>query len=308
MKIKYYLISLLSVLILGLVIAGCSDLQKNIPTTPQLSVHQPGNLDPASPNFHGNVVKANNWSMKECQNCHAADYSGGTTGASCKSCHKAPQGPEACNTCHGNFADTTYTFIAPPRDVNGDTSTASLTVGAHTSHLYNNTLGNTIPCNTCHVVPSSVYASGHLDATPDNIITLSGTAITNIASNASFDPNAGTCANTYCHGNFKYRKSSAVSTNQFAFTDSVMVGNNVTVQWNKVDGSQAVCGSCHDLPPKGHIGPIPLTECFTCHGNVVDENGNIINQSLHINGTADVRGSVVSSSIKQILIKNKTVK
>lgn len=302
---KYYLLNILFGISLGFLTYSCSDLKTDIPVEPKVAVHKEGFTNPTSPNFHGEYLKENNWNIQQCQACHAANFTGGTTGASCTSCHKDENGPLACNTCHGNFDDST--MIAPPRAVNGDTTTTSIKVGAHTNHLYNNTLGQKVSCSSCHVVPQSVYSSGHLDATPNNIVTLSGTATTNIASNATFDPNTGTCANTYCHGNFKYRKSSASSTNQFAFTDSVMVGNNSSVTWTKVDGSQILCGSCHDLPPKGHIAPIPLNECTTCHGNVVDENGNIINPSLHVNGTADVRGTVISSSIKEKYQKLKNL-
>ena len=293
---KYFLLDILFTIILGIFLASCSKLQENIPVSPKLTVHKQGFTNPTSTNFHGTYIKDNNWNMQQCETCHAANFTGGTTGIACTSCHKDANGPEACNTCHGDFNNPSRP--SPPRDVNGDTATTLMSVGAHASHLYNNTLGQIVACNNCHVVPQSVYSEGHLDATPNSIVKLSGIATTNIASNASFDPNTGVCANTYCHGNFKFRKSNAVPTNQFIFTDSVIVGNAVSVTWTKVDGSQVKCGSCHGLPPTGHVGPIPLTECFTCHGNVVDENGNIINQSLHINGTADVRGSVVSGSIK----------
>ncbi|MHB1687961.1 MAG: CxxxxCH/CxxCH domain c-type cytochrome [Ignavibacteriaceae bacterium] len=288
---KYFLINILLAFTFGIILASCSDLQNNIPTTPQLSAHKPGNLDPTSPNFHGNVVKANNWSMKDCQQCHAADYSGGTTGASCKSCHTSAKGPEACNTCHGNFSDTTYTFIAPPRDLNGDTSTTAVGVGAHFNHLYGDSLSSNVQCSSCHVVPQSVYSPGHINPGQPARVTLGDLATTNIASNAVYNYNGATCSNTYCHGNFVFSKDSAEAGDQFAFADSEMVGNNKTVTWNKVDGSQAACGSCHDLPPKGHIGPIPLTKCFTCHQGVVDDQGNIIDKAKHINGKVNVRGN-----------------
>ena len=290
---KYYVLNLLVAIFLGILIEGCSDLQTNIPPAEQkVSVHEDGFVSKTSANFHGNVIKQNNWDMKQCQQCHASNYSGGLTGTSCITCHTNPGGPEACNTCHGDFSNISR--IAPPRATNGDTATTSIRVGAHTNHLYTATLGSQVACESCHKVPQSVYAQGHLDATPETIVSFAGVATANIASNAVFNSSDATCSNTYCHGNFAYKKSSAVQQNQFAFTDSVMLGNNATVTWTKVDGSQATCGSCHDLPPKGHIGPIPLTECYTCHGNVVDANGNIINPALHINGTADVRGSVVS--------------
>lgn len=289
---KYFLINILLAFALGIILIGCSDLQNNIPVTPQLSAHKPGNLDPTSPNFHGNVVKANNWNMKDCQQCHAADYSGGTTGASCKSCHTSPKGPEACNTCHGDFSDTTGTFIAPPRDLNGNTSTTLVGVGAHFNHLYGDSIG-TVSCSSCHIVPQSVYSIGHINPGLPAQVNLNGLASTNVASNAAYDYSTSSCSNTYCHGNFVFSVDSALPGDQFAFADSQMVGNNATVTWTKVDGTQAACGSCHDLPPKGHIGyqQFPITSCVTCHQGVVDDQGNIIDKTRHINGKVNVRGN-----------------
>ena len=44
--------------------------------------------------------------MKQCQQCHGSNYNGGTAQSSCynSGCHNTPGGPEACNTCHGDFA------------------------------------------------------------------------------------------------------------------------------------------------------------------------------------------------------------
>jgi predicted CxxxxCH...CXXCH cytochrome family protein len=296
-KMKYYyILYIFTVVSIAIALESCSDLQTNIPQAGKVIVHKEGFTNPSSPNFHGTLIAENNWDIKSCQQCHAADFSGGTSGQSCLTCHTNAGGPEACNTCHGNFYNPN--IIAPPRATNGDTSTSSYFVGAHASHLYGGTLGQIVACSACHVVPQSLYSPGHLDATSENIIKFSGVAIANIASNPNFDQGTARCSNTYCHGNFVYKKTSASLQNQFAFSDSQMVGNNVTVNWTKVDGSQMACGTCHDLPPKGHIGPIPITECYTCHGNVVDATGKIINPTLHINGKADVRGDVTSSAIK----------
>ncbi len=292
-KMRFSLINIILALITVFVLFGCSDLKNNIPTTPQLNVHQPGFTSPSSPNFHGNVIKANNYDMRQCRQCHASDYSGGTTGQSCKSCHVQPNGPEACNTCHGNFSDTTGTFIAPPRDLNGDTSTTIAGVGAHFNHLYGDSLSSNVQCAECHTVPQSVYSPGHINPGLPAQVNMKDIATTNIASNAAYDYKSMTCSNTYCHGNFSYSISNAQPGDQFAFIDSVMVGNNKTVTWNKVDGSQAACGSCHDLPPKGHIGyqQFPLSSCVSCHWTVVDAQGNIINKAKHINGNVNVRSN-----------------
>ena len=290
--------SILTILI-GIFVAGCSDVRKDISTTaPVVSVHKPGNLDVTSPDFHGNIVRQNNWSMKECQQCHAADYTGGNTGASCFKCHTSSKGPEACNTCHGDFHDPSN--IAPPRDTKGNYETSADGVGAHQNHLYSH-LGKAVTCNTCHVVPASLDAKGHIDSPLPAEVNLTGLADSNIAKNASFNPSSMTCSNVYCHGNFEFKKSDAVPTNQFAYTADKMVGNNFSPVWNKVDGSQAKCGTCHGLPPTGHI-QTPITACYLCHEGVVDRDGNIIDKDKHINGYKTVRGSL--EKLQEFLQKN----
>lgn len=287
-KMKYLLLNILLAFSLGIIIS-CSELKSNLPVETAIPpAHGVGFADPTSQNFHGIYIANNNWNIQQCQTCHAANFSGGTTGVSCNSCHTFSGGPASCNTCHGVFNDSI--MIAPPRALNGDTATSYIAVGAHTSHLYSNRL-SVVPCASCHNVPQSVFSSGHINSS--SLITLQGLATTNIAYNAKFSPN-GSCANTYCHGNFSFTKASALPENYFAFTDSVMVGNNITVQWTQVGESEAVCGSCHDLPPKGHIGyqeNWPISSCVSCHAEVVDANGNIIDKTKHINGQVDVRAN-----------------
>ncbi len=288
---KYYFISILSLLILGIVAAGCSKLREDIPQAPSVSIHKEGIMNPASENFHGKLIRKNNWDMRDCRQCHAADYSGGIVDASCITCHSNPGGPEACNTCHGVLADPMR--IAPPRDLSGNTSPTELTVGAHAQHLYDNMLGKKVFCEACHVVPQSIYDPGHVDTEPPAEVILGDLAVFNVASNAAYDPSTGTCSNIYCHGNFEYLKADADPINQFAYIEDKMIGNNFTVIWNKVDGSQMVCGSCHDLPPKGHIGhgQWSVETCYQCHQGVIDPQGNIIDKTKHINGIKNSRGN-----------------
>ncbi len=286
---KYYLLNIFLAVVAVFVIAGCSDLETDIPQQPSISVHKEGIANPASNNFHGKIIKANNWNMKNCQSCHAADFSGGVTGTSCKTCHTEPQGPLACNTCHGNFSKPNR--IAPPKGINGDTARTYRGVGAHTQHLYNNILGNAVECSSCHNVPSGVYVEGHLDSGLPAEVGLKGLAVNNIADNANYNADSLTCSNTYCHGNFEFSKADADPTNQFIYTADKIVGNNKTVKWTG-DSSEAECGSCHGLPPLGHLGyqQFPINQCVACHPGVVDENGNIINKSKHINGVKNSRG------------------
>src|SRR5690554_6075582 len=124
MKMKYYFYIVFPLLISLLIFAGCSELEPGISQPQALSVHKPGILTPGHANFHGTLVKENGWSMKECQSCHAADFSGGVAGATCLNCHSGDRGPESCNTCHGSFSNPSR--IAPPRDLEDNFLTDSL--------------------------------------------------------------------------------------------------------------------------------------------------------------------------------------
>ena len=286
MKFFYSILTLIS---LALLLISCSDLVEPPPTkAPELTIHKTGILDKNSPDFHGKLVRSNGWSFSSCIRCHGSDYKGGTAGESCLKCHTEDNGPEACNTCHGNFSDPS--MIAPPRDVNGNTSTDSLGVGAHYQHLYANELGSEIECSTCHLVPQHYLDAGHLDTDLPAEIILNNLAVVNLASNSSYDHSTGTCSNTYCHGNFEFLKDS--SDYQFMYTADKMVGNNKPVVFNDVDGTQAECGSCHGLPPEGHIESA-LSNCGNvgCHIGIVDADGNIIGKEKHINGMKNVRGN-----------------
>ena len=285
MKLFYSILILISITVL----ISCSKLvDPPPPSAPELSIHNTGILDKSSPNFHGKLVRNNNWNMNLCIRCHAADYSGGTAEVSCKNCHTQDNGPEACNTCHGDFSDPNV--IAPPRDVDGNTSSDFLGVGAHYQHLYANELGSTIECSTCHVVPQHYLDPGHVDSNLPAEVTFSNLAVVNLGSNSTYDHSTGTCANTYCHGNFEFLKES--SEYQFIYTAEKIVGNNNSVIFNRVDGTQSVCGSCHGLPPEGHIEST-LSNCGSvgCHVGIVDSEGNIIDQEKHINGMKNVRGN-----------------
>lgn len=290
MKLKIYV----SILLISLLILACSEVETNIPVAETVSVHGEGTLNPSSNNFHGKLVKSLNWNLKECQFCHAANYSGGTTKKSCLSCHKQSQGPEACNTCHGEFADSTR--IAPPQDINGNISSSARGVGAHSAHLIANVFGNQVKCATCHIVPASVYASGHLENSANDLSydTLASRS-TNISTSPyytatlgtitptpTYDETTGKCSNVYCHGDFKN-------------------GNNTnTVLWTEgADGRK--CGRCHGdvttgIPLPGGTHPAGLTNCSLCHGDVAAYDGTnytITNKSKHINGLLLIFGQEV---------------
>ncbi len=280
---------IIKILLAGLVVVlffACSEINNNIETAPQISVHKKGILDETSPDFHGNLLRTLNWNISACWQCHASDYTGGITGASCLKCHTEADGPEACNTCHGDPNNPDR--IAPPEDLNGNTSTSSRGVGAHESHVYDNQLTENFRCSNCHKFPSGGFSDPtHIDGDNRAEIIFGRIAVTGEGINSSYDLGSGNCSNTYCHGNFVfYRDSSAYS---WAYEDSIIIGNNVTVNWTSVGQSQAECGSCHGLPPTGHISTITINQCGYCHKGIVDESGNLVDslKYKHINGEID---------------------
>jgi len=281
MKTKYFYITL-SILSI-LVISSCSDMRVDVPPAPEVGVHKDGIINPNSPNFHGVLIQNLNWNLKECQNCHAADYSGGITGANCLTCHTQPSGPEACNTCHGQFNNPS--IIAPNK-------------GAHYKHLYNNSVGKQVVCIACHQVPTNFNSPGHIDDTKGAEIIFSELAlnVTNEPTTQDYDsglslftPNPGynktnqSCSNTYCHGYFKN-------------------GNVDNIVSFTAGSNGAKCGSCHGNPTTGD--PLPktsaeggthpnVTSCNTCHSGIVNlVNGNwvISDPTKHINGLLNIFG------------------
>lgn len=265
--------SVISVIMLAAVLLpACSELQEEkVPTEATISVHGKGFADASSANFHAAYVRNANYDLTLCQSCHAKDYSGGTTGQSCNTCHSKPNGPENCTTCHGSVN------AAPPNDLVGNSATTIRGVGAHQKHLLGGTLGAPVPCGTCHVVPATVTAAGHIDATANAEVRFDSTSAL-FAVGSSYDAAGTSCSNTYCHGNFQG-------------------GNgNKTITWANADPAAVVaCGTCHGdvtkatkkekaYPVSGHTFALVTSDCSTCHADVINANLDIINPSKHING------------------------
>ncbi len=272
----------------GVFIAGCAELKDNVPapTGSAISVHVDGWTDSSSSAFHGKAIAAAGWEMGSCRSCHGADYAGGIAAVSCQTCHSNAGGPENCATCHGGPNSP-----APPEDIAGNTAATSPGVGAHAKHVLGGNLSSKIWCYECHTVPTSVYAAGHVDSDLPAEVPMAGPLARTVSNGISpvpaHDYGTLTCANTYCHGNWKARKSE--SPNQFVYMDSVMVGANASPIWTG-GASEAACGTCHALPPTGHA-PFAITACANCHSPVVDVAGKISDKSLHINGKINVFGS-----------------
>ena len=247
---------------------------------------------------HGTYLFNLGYPLASCQTCHGSTYAGGAiANVTCmrSGCHadaaNTPRSPESCNTCHGDFTAAASNALAsaPPKSVTGGTATTVRGVGAHQKHLVTNTVGIAVKCQECHTVPTQVSSVGHLGTLPAEVVfndkfaslpTGGGTFVPK----PSYDPSTLKCNNTYCHGNWRLRK--ATSTSQFAYNDSVMVGLNYSPAWTN-GSADASCGSCHGLPPKGHIA-VPLSTCGSCHFGIVSTDGKIIDKAKHINGKINV--------------------
>jgi len=234
-----------------------------------LNAHPSDWMDPGDQqDFHGAHIRENGWDMESCKGCHGVNYDGGAAGSSCLTCHDYT--PESCNTCHGrNFRASGL----PPGDVDGNVSTTFRGVGAHQIHLSGGIYCGPVECSECHIVPSSVSSTGHIDSTPNAELSWGPLAVNGGASPEFTDDL--TCKNTYCHGYF----ASGQKLN--------------APKWTVVNGRQSACGTCHKLPPDGpsqnyeFVHTYDHFRCATCHGAVIDENFNIIDKSRHINGIID---------------------
>jgi len=212
-------------------------------------------------------MQNNNWDLGSCFNCHSGherpteiDFGGG-----CDSpfCHSLPLGPQACNTCHGNFSGDPNNPVnwAPAKGLRGETESSNKAVGSHNIMLQNreDRVTRVVECNNCHVVPEHWDDPGHInDDTPGRVeLTFSFPADAD-SSEPVYNYDNQTCSSVYCHW-----------------------GEEKT--WTNPD-SETECGSCHLLPP--HYETITWTQCQFCHDEVWSDDG-LIDQSRHVDGTVD---------------------
>jgi predicted CxxxxCH...CXXCH cytochrome family protein len=166
-----------------------------------------------------------------------------------------------CSSCHGVSGNP-----APPKAVNGATSTTDIGVGAHTVHLAGSNLAGPVACTECHPMPTDYYTHPDVYGRPAEVL-FGGVASANGAVPA-WDRATATCRNTYCHG----------ATLSGAETRAAPL-------WTRVDGSQRNCAACHGFPPAGTHPASVL--CESCHGDVAGPGGVIKNPLRHVDGVLD---------------------
>ena len=235
--------------------------------------HPAGWMNGTSPDFHG---KPGNKDDPACFTCHAKTPPAQGAAFTCADCHTSVASGDwrtACNACHGSPASD-----APPRDLLGNTATTFIGVGAHQSHLQG-THGTAAPfdCTACHPRPTDALVAPHLDGRVE-VTGYTGTdpALLTTVTDPGWNRSIPSCTTSYCHG--------------------ASLGGGTAVQpvWTRVDGSQVACGSCHGLPPPGHMTvppPVTAATCSACHAPTVKSDGSIdAAGGKHVNGTVDTEG------------------
>jgi predicted CxxxxCH...CXXCH cytochrome family protein len=268
--------------------------------------HETTWMDTTSPDFHAFSVNRN---ISSCKGCHGDDLAGGAVGVGCAQCHDAalPTGVASwsvnCVMCHGGIDSQNG---APPKATWGNAGDPArgggvadpLRVGAHTKHMATALMGS-LDCGACHVEPTDALSPGHI-VSGDSIATVTwGDMAVHGGTQPSWDRSAGTCASTYCHGN--YSGVYAYFVWDWGAEDLVPMyapysGARATPGW--ADGP-VTCGSCHGNPPAasgtwhtryhGNLGY--QRDCQTCHPDAKSVNGvgtEITNPALHINGVVEV--------------------
>lgn len=173
-----------------------------------------------------------------------------------------------CSSCHGTPGNP-----APPKAVNGATSTSDIGVGAHTAHLVGSSIAGPVMCTECHPMPTDYYT--HPDVYGRTAEVVFGPLATTNGVVPTWERPTVTCRNTYCHG----------ATLSGAET-------RIAPLWTRVDGSQRNCASCHGFPPAG-THPTSIL-CDSCHGDVAGPGGTIKTPSRHVDGVLDF-GAVTGS-------------
>ncbi len=202
----------------------------------------------------------------------------------CGDCHGAPPAahpPGPCSSCHREADGSGAALSRGPLHMNGRVDLGDGTgacgachgagedawpsTGAHRAHA-TPALTTPIACATCHAVPSSLHAPGHLDGTAG--VTLSGRALDRGA-RASYA--AGTCAEVACHG--------------------ARLGEPPAIlpRWTDGSGAARACTACHGAPPSSQHTVSTSCDRAECHGGEVSRTSaglaiTAAGRALHVDG------------------------
>lgn len=207
--------------------------------------------------FHGKVLAEGGYAKvylpaddeESCAKCHGKPAELGGAVA-CARCHGGGNfEADRCDGCHGANGDP-KPVVRPCDDI-----VQQARAGAHVRHV-TQPEGSAFPsvaCTTCHVVPETVMAAGHLDSAND------GPDVRFEGVTGTWDAANKTCAVGACHG-------------------------NTPIEWKTATATVARCDTCHGNPPESHVVDAP---CTLCHGAVLDAAGKP-SARTHLDGIVQV--------------------
>jgi predicted CxxxxCH...CXXCH cytochrome family protein len=171
---------------LTLAVGSSADLKEDLPApVAPGGVHEQSWNEPAAEAFHGRYLKANQWVDAECTPCHAQNYSGGTSGVSCLTCHASyPHRTAFTGGGHRGYLARSSYPLPECRSCHGTSYTGGAIVDASCSrtgcHVDRNGVAKSPEaCTTCHGV-FRAPASDFLSAAPPKSVA-GDTATTNPA-------------------------------------------------------------------------------------------------------------------------------
>ncbi|MBU1170674.1 MAG: CxxxxCH/CxxCH domain-containing protein [Proteobacteria bacterium] len=153
--------------------------------------------DYAAPSQHGFAFNKN---KDNCKGCHGDDYTGGSVGVSCDSCHGGSTWRTDCTFCHGGQDNDTG---APPLGLYDDPDMPTSTTDLHSRHIENQGLSITpcglchksLDCTYCHIKPLSFDDPGHIDGNQGSEVFISSAS----GINAVYTNADRTCSSVGCH-------------------------------------------------------------------------------------------------------------
>jgi hypothetical protein len=295
----------ISVIVLAALFAGCSELKdKNglTPTAPALSIHGTGWDDSTSADFHGAYLKSASFNAKNCQECHAPNYQGGTSGVSCFKCHtQYPHSTAWLDTSSTNFHGATL------KATNFNLQSCQ---PCHSQNFQGGTSG--VSCYTCHSLyphasgwsqsTSAAFHGAEIMANQWNMNgckTCHGTNYNGIATGSNVS-----CMSSGCHVDAKGNQKSPEACNTCHGTFNAPANNSALwapprdVNGNTATTSRGVgahqghlqaiigkvlkCQECHTVPAQvyaaGHFDyPLPARVVLNdTLANLVSGNGTLV--------------------------------
>ncbi len=280
-------------------VAGAMD---HVNGTVELAFGTLAATDGAVPTFDAATLSCSNY-------CHGVNlrgggtnlapvWTGGSSQATCGSCHGRPPPPphprtQICDNCHPGYTLTSVNplthvngqveaenltcsschgdnsrvlvqladplaIAAPPYGSLGQTDATSRSVGSHPAHVSRGD-GIALP-NKCRYCHAVPTTFDHSDGVSQ--VTFDSLATVGGATPV-FDRTTETCSNTYCHGSTLGRG-----------------GTNHTPSWT--NPTPVTCTTCHGAPPPP---PHPQdADCIRCHPGYT---ATTVRKTTHVNGISD---------------------